>query len=235
MWQKQMLATTFYPQRWGVGQKGPAGDVKSDTGSKSAAPALLCGASCSGLILSESMWGRLGPWHTSRDAEQLLWGPTHCCCCWCWCCRCQLHQSGLDGQRKNKRRGTLVNNILERRVGHHVLDNWLTCLFVTYNHYSSTLSNKWPTITVVSEITLKSSWAFGSRVKSSLFRFFATFLSCSRFVFEFYMRLLTKTSHPSMSNTQRHRPLTHFGSLPTQSFFESDVSTHPNCVFVARF
>lgn len=61
LWQKQMVATNFFPQSRGVGQKGPARDVKSDT-DRSAAPALLCEASCNGPILSESLCGGLGLW-----------------------------------------------------------------------------------------------------------------------------------------------------------------------------
>lgn len=58
-----------------MGQGGSATDLKSDTDSKSAAPALLCEASCSGLILSELMRGGLGLWHPSRDSEKLPWVP----------------------------------------------------------------------------------------------------------------------------------------------------------------
>lgn len=44
-------------------------DVKSDRDSKSAAPALPPEASCSGLILSESMCRGLGLCHTSSNTE----------------------------------------------------------------------------------------------------------------------------------------------------------------------
>lgn len=70
--QKQMVTTSVFPLRRGIGRGGgSARDLKSATDSKSAAPALLCEASCSGLILSESMRGGLGLWHTSRDSERL--------------------------------------------------------------------------------------------------------------------------------------------------------------------
>lgn len=59
-------------EEW-VGGERSARDLKSDTDSKSAEPVLLCEASCSGLILSESMCGGLRLWHTSRDSERLPW------------------------------------------------------------------------------------------------------------------------------------------------------------------
>lgn len=111
-----MATTTVFPQRQRVGQRRSARDVKSDTDSKSAAPALLCEASCSGLILTESMCGGLGLWHTSRDSEQLPRVPTQCCCC---CCRrCQYASIWAEETKENKR-DAIVNKILKSEACHH--------------------------------------------------------------------------------------------------------------------
>lgn len=93
-----------------VGQKRPTRDVKSDTDSKSAAPALLCEASCSGLILSESMCGGLGLWHTSGDSSQ--YPPSAAAAA----ASVSRHQSGREGKRNNKGRGVIVKNILTSEV-----------------------------------------------------------------------------------------------------------------------
>lgn len=77
-----------------MGQKGPARDVKSDTDSKSAAPAPLYEASCSGLILSESMCEGLRLWHTSRDSSE--YPPSAAAT------SVRGHQSGLEDKRNKE-------------------------------------------------------------------------------------------------------------------------------------
>lgn len=123
-----------------VGQKRPARDVRSDTESKSAAPALLCEASCSGLILSESMCGGLGLWHTSGDSSQ--YPPSAAAAA----ASVSRHQSGLEEKRNNKGRGVIVKNILTSEVWHHT-HAWQGCYIQTV------FMKKWPTLAVVYKIT----------------------------------------------------------------------------------
>lgn len=134
----------FSPQSGGMGQKMPARDVKSDTDSKSAAPALLCEASCGGLILSESMCGGLGLWHTSGDSSEC---PPSAAAAAAAASSVSRHQSGQEDKRNNRGRGAIVKNILTSEPCHHT-DAW-------QGWYTQTgLVKKWTT-TAVYQITIK--------------------------------------------------------------------------------
>lgn len=124
----------FFPQSRGVGEKRPARDVKSDTDSKLA---LLCEASCSGLILSESMCGGLELWHTSGDSTEYPPSAVAAAAA----ASVSRHQSGLEDKRNNKARAAIMKNILTSETSHHT-DTWQECIYTKKTSFFQSLKKQ---------------------------------------------------------------------------------------------